>query len=109
MRSVLFAILVASAGCHGSKQSGPAWPTPSATAEDGGESIAPRSSSIASAVEKSVDDSDDGDAKDEPAADDAKPAAASDIKEITPEPQSAAPTDEPIITDELIIEIEDDD
>ncbi len=107
MRSVLLAILVASAGCHGSKASNPAWPAPSTTADDGGESLAPRQTSVAAAVEKSADDKND-DEDDKPAATDAKPAAATDIKEITPEPQPGVTTDEPIITDELIIEIEDD-
>jgi hypothetical protein len=105
MRSVLLAILVASAGCHGSKASNPAWPAPSTTADDGGESLAPRQTSVAAAVEKSADDKNDDD-EDKPAATDAKPAAASDIKEITPTPQTGTPDDEPIITDELIIEIE---
>lgn len=105
MRSVLLAILVASAGCHGSKASGPAWPSPSTTADDGGESIEPRPQSVASAVEKSEDVKAD-DEDDAPADEAAKPPADSDLKEITPTPQTGTPDDEPIITDELIIEIE---
>jgi hypothetical protein len=105
MRSLLLAILVAAAGCGGSKASGPAWPAPSTTAEDGGESIAPRDRSVATAVEKSADDN-DGKDDDKPTSDAAKPA--SEIKEITPAPQASTPTnDDPVITDELIIEVDD--
>jgi hypothetical protein len=105
MRSVVVAILLGAAACHGATQSGPAWPAPSTTAEDGGESIAPHEASVTAAVEKSPDaDKDD----DKPAAEEVKPAA---VDDDTPETPLVAPTappdDDPIITDEIIIEIED--
>ena len=106
MRSVVVAILLGAAACHGAKQAGPAWPAPSTTADDGGESIAPRDRTVAAAVEKSADDDDDKDAK--PAADAAKPTAASEDKPATPAATPTAPAvDDVIITDDIIIEIED--
>ena len=107
MRSLLLAILVAGAGCHGSKQTGPAWPAPSTTADDGGESIAPRETSVAAAVESS-------DEKDEPvataaAAEPAKSAATPDSgdKPATVSAPTQPATDDLMISEEIIIEIDD--
>jgi hypothetical protein len=105
MRSVVVAILLGTAACHGAKQGGPAWPAPSTTAEDGGESIAPHEVSVAAAVEKSADaDKDD----DKPAAEETKPAVDEDKPETPLVQPTAPPADDTVITDEIIIEIEDD-
>jgi hypothetical protein len=105
MRSVVVAILLGTAACHGAKQTGPAWPAPSTTADDGGESIAPRDHAVA-AVEKSADASDDDDVVKPD--DTAKPAAASEDKPATPAAQPATPAaDDVFITDDIIIEIDD--
>lgn len=105
MRSVVVAILLAAGACHGAKQTGPAWPAPSTTEDDGGESIAPRDHTVA-VVEKSADDVDD-DEKVKPA-DAAKPAVATDDKPAPPAAQPTTPeVDEVIITDDIIIEIDD--
>jgi hypothetical protein len=102
---LVVAASVALAACGHSKASGPKWPEPSAKDEDGGESIAPRpSAQYAAAVEKSTDVDDDkpGDAKsDTPATTSSgdTPAAAA---AATSQPAS----DEPIMTDEIIIEID---
>jgi hypothetical protein len=106
MRSAVVAILFALAACHGSKQSGPAWPAPSTTGDDGGESIAPRETTVAAAVEKSADAKDDDE---KPAAEAAKPADASEEKPAETAPQTPiTPVDDVIITDDIVIEIEDD-
>lgn len=105
MRSVVVAILLGLAACHGAKQTGPAWPAPSTTADDGGESISPHEQTVAAAVEKSADA--DKDDEDDKPADEAKPDAASDDKPATPSAQPTAPADDVIITDDIIIEIED--
>jgi hypothetical protein len=107
MRSVVVAILLglaAASGCHHAKQTGPSWPAPSTTADDGGESIAPREHTVASAVEKSAD-ADEAD--DDEVVESSKPAATSEDKPATPAAQPATPpADDVIITDDIIIEID---
>lgn len=91
------------AACHAQKADAPGWPAASTTADDGGESIAPHTTSVAAAVETSAEPEDEP----EPVVEDTRPAAAS-----TPEaPAAAAPTDpspqgEVIMSDEIIIEID---
>src|SRR5688572_16975395 len=56
MRRLSLLVAIAFAGCGSSKAKGPAWPAPSTTAEDGGESIAPQpSATYAAAIEKSAE------------------------------------------------------
>lgn len=105
MRRFLFVLAVA--GCGHSRAAGPAWPAPSTTAEDGGESLDPwPSASYAAAVEKSEEPEP---AKKEtetveataPEADSSEAAEASDATE--------SDSDEPVTTEEITIEIDDDD
>ncbi|HEY5945582.1 MAG TPA: hypothetical protein VIV40_08820 [Kofleriaceae bacterium] len=98
-------ILVAAlAACSHSKASGPKWPEPSTTAEDGGESIAPRpSTTYAAAIEKSADVEDDKPAAAVPAT----PAAATGDDKPAATPAAAPSTDDVIMTEEIIIEIDD--
>lgn len=104
MRRLLF--VLALAGCGHSRASGPAWPAPSTTAEDGGESLDPRpSASYAAAVEKSEEPEP---AKEEPAADEAT-APEADSSEAPDASEAAEPdSDEPVTTEEITIEIDDD-
>jgi hypothetical protein len=107
MRGLLLVILASApiAACGPSRASGPKWPEPSATAEDGGESIAPHpSATYAAAIEKSADASDD-----KPAAETtSSSAAASDDKPTTPTPSVSQPVIEDVfMTEEIIIEIDD--
>lgn len=105
MRSLLLAIVVAASGCHGAKQTGPAWPAPSTTADDGGQSIEPRPTSVATSVEKSADNDDEDDKKaDAPAA---KSAATDEKPASTPTLPSAQPTEPVMLDDEIIIEVDD--
>ncbi len=101
----LAAITVA---CGAPKPSGPAWPAASTTADDGGESIEPRSTAVTAAVEKSADAKEDKPAKS--AGDAGKlevPAAAADDKPATVGPPQSAPVvDDVIMTDDMIIEID---
>lgn len=102
---LVIALVSTLAACHGQKVDSPAWPAASTTADDGGESLEPRPTSVASAVESSGSD------EEEPAAvtDDVKPAAAP----ATPDtpgaaaPTGASPQGEVIMSDEIIIEIDD--
>ena len=102
----LIVALALATGCHKAKSTGPAWPAPSATAEDGGESIEPRSTTVAASVEKSEDV--DEDQPEKPAADTAeKPAAASEPEKApTLSPPTQPKDDEVIMSEEIIIEID---
>jgi hypothetical protein len=94
-------LLLVLAGCiHGS--SSPAWPkSSSANDNDGGESLAPRPP--AHEVTASTEDS----TGDTPAAAvTATPAAAPVAPAVTP--AATTPTEEPVQTEEMVIEIEDD-
>ena len=105
MRRLLLLVL-AVAACGAPKATGPKWPEPSKTVEDGGESIEPHpSSTYAAAIEKSADVDEDKPA----AAAAATPAAAStDDKPATVTTPTAQPViDEVIMTEEIIIEIDD--
>jgi hypothetical protein len=103
---VLF-VVVALAACGHKKATGPAWPEPSKNeggAEDGGESLAPReTSTVAAAIEKSEEPAAKKD--DEKVAD--APAAAGEEKAPTVSAPTQPVTDDIIMSDEIIIEIED--
>ena len=109
MRAALYLLVVAGiAACGHATQTGPAWPAPSTTTEDGGESLEPRpSSTVAAAIEESDEpeekaaDTADVDDKD---ADTAAPAKDDDSSSTS---TSESTSDEPMMTDEIIIEIED--
>lgn len=104
-RSIAFgmALALALAACNPRASSGPAWPKSQDPETDGGESLAPRESAAVAAIEE---------ADDEPADTDAKPAEKVEKTEApaaTPTPAAPTPTitvDEPPITEEIIIEID---
>jgi len=103
--SLLVVMLLGTAACHGAKQTGPAWPAPSTTADDGGESIDPRATTIAAAIEK-PDEKDDAPAA--PAAEAAKPAATPEADKPAAAPAATqAPEGDVIMSEEIIIEIDD--
>jgi len=91
--------------CGHSKASGPKWPEPSTTAEDGGESIEPRPSSAYAAVVEKSDDV----ATDKPAAasTSSSTSSPSEDKPATMSTPSAPTSDDVFQTDEIIIEIDD--
>jgi hypothetical protein len=112
LRRVQLACVLAGllAACGGSRERGPAWPAPSPSETDGGESLAPRQAGSIAAIEKAEDarpaadddDDDDAEAPADAAAPAAAPAASSESTEATP-----ASEPEVLTTEELIIEIED--
>lgn len=105
MRRWLFVLTLAA--CSHTGSSGPAWPKDRAR-DDGGESIAPRETSKSTVVALEQD-SDDDDAKpaDKPAEKPAeKPAAAT---EAAPAASAAPAAEEPITTEEIVIEVGPDD
>jgi hypothetical protein len=108
MRRQLFVVIVLAGACNHAKPSGPAWPQMAKTEpeEDGGESIAPRTS-IAAVVEKSAEP-EDKKADPEGAKPDA-PAAAKAADETPAAAPTAPSTDDVINTEEIIIEIDGDD
>ena len=100
-----FLVAVVLAGCASHAATTPAWPKLHETEKDGGESLSPHvANSAVAAVEK-------GGSDEEPA----KPAAAPSTAPATPkEPAatvptapSATPSDEPIVTDDIVIEVDD--
>lgn len=102
MLRAAFAILLVAA-CGAGRSSGPAWPKPQPSETDGGESLAPHQASSVAAVEAADSD---------PKA--SEPAAAAEKKpEKTEKPaekpaEPAAPKEpEVIMTEEIVIEIED--
>ena len=107
MRRWLF--VLALAGCTHTGSSGPAWPKDRDRA-DGGESIAPRESSksVAVALDQDSDDDDDAKPADKPAEKPSdKPAASTEAGAAA---ASAAPaSEEPIQTEEIVIEVGPDD
>jgi hypothetical protein len=106
MRRLLFLVAISGCASHAASSS-PAWPKPSHGEEDGGESIAPRSSRpVAVAIEKSDE---------EPAAPAVAPtpvpaAATPAKKDVVGTPAVTAPTgavEETITTEDIVIEIDD--
>jgi hypothetical protein len=99
-------LVVAIAACGPARSKGPAWPAPSTTAEDGGESIAPRpSATYAAAVERSADVAEEKPAETS-AASSAAPAA-DDKPATTPTMSQPTSSEDVFQAEEIIIEIED--
>lgn len=100
MRPVLLVIAVAA--CSSPAAAGPSWPRPAPHEVDGGESLAPRAAAraIAAIVE---DDKPADKAADKPAAASGVPAADKPPAVTLPVPAA----DEPIMTEDIVIEIED--
>lgn len=102
---LLFVLFVVLAAC-GAKRTGPAWPKMTEKEIDGGESLAPKASAVASV------DKDDDDvpvvAKPAEKAEPAKPEAKGETKPAETKPaEPAKPTEELIITtEEIVIEID---
>jgi hypothetical protein len=103
MRRLLLALALI--GCGNAKASGPKWPEPSTTAEDGGESIAPRPSATYAVVAEKAAETEE--AKPTPTATEAKPAAAATDDKPAATPTTTAPAEEVITTEEIVIEIDD--
>ena len=98
----LWLLVIALAACSSSASARPAWPKATPHEVDGGESLAPRAA--ARAITALVEDDRPADrAADKPAA--AVPAAVDKPAAATPAATPA--TDEPIMTEEIVIEIED--
>lgn len=107
------ALALGACACPGAAATGLAWPAPSTTAEDGGESLAPRRSGAAASLETSQEPSgadEESATGDDPSTDASAPAADA----TTPggggpaEASPAAPAaDDPIVVDEQVIEIDD--
>jgi len=102
--SVVLALALAT-GCHRAKPTVPAWPAPSTTADDGGESIDPHPTAVATSIEKSGDDDEVVGPTTEIVA---KPTATVEVdKPATVSPPVQSTPDEVIMSEEIIIEIDD--
>jgi hypothetical protein len=105
-------VLVLLAACGGAGARGPSWPKTAAVETDGGESLAPYTATAKAAAAAASSDDDDGDddGSDDkpatPAAPAAKPAADKPAAD-KPAATTTDKADEPITTEEIIIEIED--
>ncbi len=95
-------VLVVLAGCAGHGDRGPAWPKRADAEVDGGESLAPRTSSVIAATEAAEEVKPDVKAVDKPA--DAKP---TEVKAVEVKPATTTAPDDVIIIDDIVIEIED--
>ena len=105
MRAGLLVIVLA--GCAARAASGPAWPRPAVREVDGGESLAPRPAARAIAAIVEDDRPADKAASDKPAAPPSgSPAAGAPDKPAAAAP-ATAPPDDPIVTEDIVIEIED--
>lgn len=96
-----FAIVLI-AGCS-ARASSPAWPKSQPSEADGGESLAPHQASAVAAIEASADSDDTKAAAPEAPA--AKPEKAEKAADKPAEPAAKEP--EVIMTEEIVIEIED--
>lgn len=100
------AVLCLAMGCGAHGDPGPAWPKRLDPEVDGGESLAPRTASVVAASEKKDEDEDE--AKPDAKTDDAAKTIelkSDDAKDTDAKP--ATSTDDVIIIDDIIIEIED--
>ena len=97
-------LVVALVGCGRSKASGPAWPEASKTADDGGESIAPRPTATYAAVAEKASEPEPDKADAAPAA---TPAATTEDKPAATPAATVTAPEEVITTEEIIIEIDD--
>lgn len=107
MRCLLLALTLAA--CSHTGSSGPAWPKERERA-DGGESIAPREQATAvAAVDPDADDDDDAKPADKPADKPAEKPAPAAPEAGAPATSAAAPSEDPVTTDEIVIEVGPDD
>jgi len=101
----LGSLVIVLAACSSSAAAGPAWPRSTPHDTDGGESLAPR------AVARSVTARDPGDKSaerppaDRPAGVSISPPVPTDRPAVTAPPPPAS--DEPVTTEDIVIEIED--
>ena len=104
MRLVAGVIIAALlAACAGRASSAPAWPKLSEKEVDGGESLEPRT---VAAIPEKDDDDEEAVVEDKPVEKPAEATAPAEDKAETPE-TPAAPPDEIITTEEIVIEVED--
>jgi hypothetical protein len=106
MHRVLLVVAVLGLVACGGNSRGPAWPKQSVKEVDGGESLAPRASVAALEDEDDITevkvDKVDKATDDKPKDTAAKPETPAGVK-----PATATTPDEPITTEEIVIEIED--
>jgi hypothetical protein len=98
----LLVVVLALAGC-GTTAHGPAWPKSSASAEDGGESLAPRPSAHELATPENHDE-----VSAAPETSVAAPSAKPEAAPAASTPAAAPAAEEPATTEEITIEIDDD-
>jgi hypothetical protein len=98
----VFLSVLMTVACGGRSSAGPAWPKQAEKEVDGGESLEPRTASAIAAVE----DDEDEKVEEEPVEKPAEKPAAVEVKPATPAPTAPTP-EEPITTEEIVIEIDD--
>jgi len=101
-------LVIVLAGCSTPAASGPAWPKARVRPSDGGESLAPRPAARAIAAIVEDDKPADKAAADKPAVPSPGSTAGSAAeKPATITPAAAPAADDPIMTDDIVIEIDD--
>jgi hypothetical protein len=99
---LLLALAACSMSCAGHEPAGPAWPKPAIREADGGESLAPRAAARAIAAIVEDDRPAERAAATTPAA-----APAPVASGATGAPAAAPAQDEPLPTEEIVIEVDD--
>jgi len=100
-----FLVVVMLAGCASHAASGPAWPKLHEAEKDGGETLTPHvANSAVAAVEKSGTEEEPVKPTAAPAA---APAAPKEPGAVTPAAPTVTPADDPIMTEDIVIEIDD--
>jgi hypothetical protein len=104
------AVVLFACGCGAHPAPGPSWPKPSDRAIDGGESLAPREARGTTIVETSSDDksADDAPVIEKPVVKVAEKPAATTTPSVTPGGGAPAGSDDPLTTEEIVIEIDGD-
>ncbi|MDQ3297162.1 MAG: hypothetical protein M3619_11295 [Myxococcota bacterium] len=110
--AVLFAcVLSASLGaCSSAHARKPAWPKQTEPEVDGGESLAPRNATAVAAHDDDDADADDADADDDEVVTTPKPTLTTPSTDAKPTPTTPTATviEDVVITEEIVIEIDDD-
>jgi hypothetical protein len=101
----LGSLLIVLAACSSPAAAGPAWPKSTPHETDGGESLAPRAAARPVAARDPGDKPPDRATTDKPVATPGNPAAPADHPAAAS--PVASPSDEPVTTEDIVIEIED--
>src|SRR5579862_3824805 len=105
LNAMRFLVAVVLAGCASHAATSPAWPKQHEAEKDGGESLSPHVASAVAAVEQGGNDEESAKPVAPPVA--APAATAKEPGAVAPTAPVAVPSDDPIMTEDIVIEIDD--